>query len=342
MSYHVGQIDFNAVSELTGLKPPAARMRYTRLKKGIESGSIFSSSPSQTQSGFSLGAGAGANPSANSAAILTTNNNNIGNKDSIGTDAAGQQIFFPPTDITRDTQLRKRKRSSTTPIMASLAMIEKTKTAKDKTENGIENGIGIDDFEVIQTRSGSRIARAKEGEGEHVYVEGNPADDEHEDVDDDDDHSDDNPNATEHECDDDAGVVEDASLRNVASRDSQSGKEVVGSGIDVKTGAAQKCNDNIQKEEQDDEDEDDLPLITRRIRARGLSGRFDILGLSSLNGKAPSGLTSSSLHEENGGALKMDKKTESRKEEEQLLPTMKRDQASAGGQQVVIILDSDS
>jgi len=34
-------IDFNAVGEVTSLKPPAARMRYTRLRRQIESGTLI-------------------------------------------------------------------------------------------------------------------------------------------------------------------------------------------------------------------------------------------------------------------------------------------------------------
>ena len=35
------KIDFNAVGEVTSLKPPAARMRYTRLRRQIESGTLI-------------------------------------------------------------------------------------------------------------------------------------------------------------------------------------------------------------------------------------------------------------------------------------------------------------
>ncbi|OBT49555.1 hypothetical protein VE04_10126, partial [Pseudogymnoascus sp. 24MN13] len=34
-------IDFNAVGEVTNLKAPAARMRYTRLRRQIESGTLI-------------------------------------------------------------------------------------------------------------------------------------------------------------------------------------------------------------------------------------------------------------------------------------------------------------
>ncbi|KAI9815367.1 MAG: hypothetical protein M1832_005506 [Thelocarpon impressellum] len=33
-------IDFNAVAEKTSLKPPAARMRFTRLRRAIEEGAL--------------------------------------------------------------------------------------------------------------------------------------------------------------------------------------------------------------------------------------------------------------------------------------------------------------
>ncbi|CZT46655.1 uncharacterized protein RSE6_07115 [Rhynchosporium secalis] len=46
-------IDFNAVGLATSLKPPAARMRYTRLKKQIESGALKTTHGPRTASSFS-------------------------------------------------------------------------------------------------------------------------------------------------------------------------------------------------------------------------------------------------------------------------------------------------
>src|SRR5690349_9199554 len=42
------QIDFNAVGAAANLNPPAARMRFTRLKKAIESGSITNTAGTST------------------------------------------------------------------------------------------------------------------------------------------------------------------------------------------------------------------------------------------------------------------------------------------------------
>lgn len=39
-TYSGSQIDFNAVGDVTNLKAPAARMRYTRLRRAIESGTL--------------------------------------------------------------------------------------------------------------------------------------------------------------------------------------------------------------------------------------------------------------------------------------------------------------
>jgi hypothetical protein len=40
-TFDVSEIDFNAVGTATNLKPPAARMRYTRLRRQIESGTLI-------------------------------------------------------------------------------------------------------------------------------------------------------------------------------------------------------------------------------------------------------------------------------------------------------------
>lgn len=45
------QIDFNSVGNATNLKPPAARMRYTRLAKAIESGMSFEKNSEPCQGG---------------------------------------------------------------------------------------------------------------------------------------------------------------------------------------------------------------------------------------------------------------------------------------------------
>lgn len=45
------QIDFNAVGKVTDLKGPAARMRFTRLVKAIESGALIEKSGESSQGG---------------------------------------------------------------------------------------------------------------------------------------------------------------------------------------------------------------------------------------------------------------------------------------------------
>ncbi|KAI9822832.1 MAG: hypothetical protein M1826_000411 [Phylliscum demangeonii] len=44
-------IDFNAVGEAASLKPPAARMRYTRLRRAIESGTLIGTHGTPFQGG---------------------------------------------------------------------------------------------------------------------------------------------------------------------------------------------------------------------------------------------------------------------------------------------------
>ncbi|KAI9821684.1 MAG: hypothetical protein M1827_002265 [Pycnora praestabilis] len=44
-------IDFNAVGEITKLKPPAARMRYTRLRRAIEGGTLIGTHGTPFQGG---------------------------------------------------------------------------------------------------------------------------------------------------------------------------------------------------------------------------------------------------------------------------------------------------
>ncbi len=46
-----GKIDFNAVGDATKLKPPAARMRYTRLRRAIEGGTLIGTHGMPFQSG---------------------------------------------------------------------------------------------------------------------------------------------------------------------------------------------------------------------------------------------------------------------------------------------------
>ena len=46
-----GKIDFNAVGDATKLNPPAARMRYTRLRRAIESGTLIGTHGTPFQGG---------------------------------------------------------------------------------------------------------------------------------------------------------------------------------------------------------------------------------------------------------------------------------------------------
>lgn len=47
----MGQIDFNSVGDATNLKPPAARMRYTRLRRAIEGGTLIGTHGTPFQAG---------------------------------------------------------------------------------------------------------------------------------------------------------------------------------------------------------------------------------------------------------------------------------------------------
>ncbi|KAI9886278.1 MAG: hypothetical protein M1823_001950 [Watsoniomyces obsoletus] len=283
-------IDFQAVSKMTNIKAPAARMRYTRLKKAIEAGSAFSSSSSQFQSGSNLGTDA--NIPATSVLFPANNMNNIvETNDSEPLGGQRPQIFFPPTDITRDKLLKKRKRSSTMPTAVS-----GTAGVTQPTEGPKAN----DDFDVIQTRSGSRISRAKDGEEEHVYVEGNDADDEDDDYDDcdtdddDRDHIDENPKENGNQGKNEVVVLDDQGGSFIPVNpniDHCMTEEVVGPKIDVKIEGAQNPSDNVpKKEEENSEDEEDLPLMIRRRRLRApvsSSSRVDLPGGVYMNQDSP-------------------------------------------------------
>ncbi|KAI9787274.1 MAG: hypothetical protein M1816_007688 [Peltula sp. TS41687] len=91
-------IDFNAVGDVTNLKAPAARMRYTRLRRAIESGALAGTHATAFQ--------------------------------------AGQERMV-------DVVPKKRRRSS---------FPEEVRAEK--------GSLNEDDFEVLRTRSGSRIGRA--------------------------------------------------------------------------------------------------------------------------------------------------------------------------------------